>query len=106
VGGSRENYTLYLEARIVPWFGEMRMIETDIDAGLRWGEVTELRPKDFNFRTRRITVARAAEELMRRFHPEGGRFLGVDVKHPFALLDAVDGQCSTQVRSMMSMQAC
>jgi hypothetical protein len=77
VGRFRENYTLYLEARIVPWFGEMRMIETDIDAGLRRGEVTELRPKDFNFRTRRITVARAAEELMRDSTPRAAGSSGL-----------------------------
>ena len=50
------------------------LVETDIETGLRWGELTELRPKDFNFVTRRITVKRVAEELMKRFHPEGGRF--------------------------------
>ena len=51
------------------------LVETDIETGLRWGELTELRPKDFSFETRRITVTRVVVELPARFHPTGGRFL-------------------------------
>jgi integrase len=54
------------------------LVETDIETGLRWGELTELRPKDFSFDTRRITVSRAVVELPTRFHPTGGRFLVKD----------------------------
>ncbi len=51
------------------------LIEVDIESGLRWGELTELRPKDIDFTTRLLTVRRVAVELVPRFHPEGGRFL-------------------------------
>jgi len=51
------------------------LVETDIETGLRWGELTELRPKDFNMSTRVVTVCRVAVELVRKFHPDGGRFL-------------------------------
>ena len=54
------------------------LVETDIESGLRWGELTELRPKDLNFGTGVLTVSRVVVELPPRFHPEGGRFLVKD----------------------------
>ena len=51
------------------------LVETDIESGVRWGELTELRPKDFDFATRKVTVSRVVVELPRKFHPTGGRFL-------------------------------
>ncbi|HEX6527667.1 MAG TPA: site-specific integrase [Streptosporangiaceae bacterium] len=54
------------------------LVETDIESGLRWGELTELRPKDFNFGTHRVMVSRTAVELGAKFHPTGGRFLVKD----------------------------
>jgi integrase len=51
------------------------LVETDIESGLRWGELTELRPKDFNFGTGIIDVTRVVIELTRKYHPEGERFL-------------------------------
>jgi integrase len=54
------------------------LVETDIESGMRWGELTELRPSDFDFATGVVTVSRVAVELPRRFHPEGGRFLVKD----------------------------
>lgn len=50
------------------------LVELDIESGLRWGELTELRPKDFNFATGIITVTRVAVELTKEYHPEGKRF--------------------------------
>ena len=56
--------------------GEMQMlVELDIESGLRWGELTELRPYDVEFATGTLTVSRVAVELVPRFHPTGGRFL-------------------------------
>lgn len=54
------------------------LVEVDVETGLRWGELTELRPKDFCFETRRVTVSRVVVELTARFHPTGGRFLVKD----------------------------
>ena len=54
------------------------LAETDIESGLRWGELTELRVKDLNFGTRILAVSWVVIELPRRFHPGGGRFV---VKH-------------------------
>jgi integrase len=56
--------------------GTMKLLaETDIESGLRWGELTELRPRDLDFRTRVLTVSRVVVELSPQFHPDGGRFL-------------------------------
>ena len=35
------------------------LVETDIESGLRWGELTELRPRDLDLPTRILTVSRA-----------------------------------------------
>jgi integrase len=51
------------------------LIEADIESGLRWGELTELRVKDLNFQTHILTVSRAVVDLNRKFHPHGERFL-------------------------------
>lgn len=50
------------------------LVETDIESGLRWGELTELRIKDLDFRTGILTVSRAVIEVNPKFHPEGKRF--------------------------------
>lgn len=55
---------------------EMRLlVETDIESGLRWGELTELRAKDVNGRTRMLTVSRVVIELTRDFQVDGQRFV-------------------------------
>lgn len=51
------------------------LIETDIETGLRWGELTELHVKDLDFMTRLLTVNRAVVQVDPKFHPAGGRFL-------------------------------
>jgi len=51
------------------------LIETDIESGLRWGELAELRVEDLDSRTRILTVSRAVVEVNPRFHPKGGRFI-------------------------------
>ncbi|WP_100445319.1 tyrosine-type recombinase/integrase [Glycomyces xiaoerkulensis] len=50
------------------------LVEVAIETGMRWGELTELRPKDINRSTRRLTVARAVVQVNKKFHPTGGRF--------------------------------
>lgn len=54
------------------------LVELDIDTGLRWGELTELRPGDLDVDSRHITVSRVVVELTPRFSPTGGRFLVKD----------------------------
>ena len=51
------------------------MVETDIETGLRWGELTELRVKDFHQATGLFTISRAVVEVDAKFHPEGKNFL-------------------------------
>ena len=51
------------------------LVETAIESGMRWGELTELRLKDFNLTTRIVTVSRTVVEVNPTYHPEGGRFL-------------------------------
>ena len=50
------------------------LIETEIETGLRWGELTELRPRDFDAATRVFTVARAVVQVHPKFHPYGECF--------------------------------
>jgi integrase len=51
------------------------LVETAIESGLRWGELSELRVRDLDFPTGILTVSRAVIEVSPKFHPEGGRFL-------------------------------
>jgi integrase len=51
------------------------VVEVDIDSGMRWGELTELRVKDFDFSNHLVTVSRAVVEVNAKFHPTGDRFL-------------------------------
>ena len=50
------------------------LVETDIETGLRWGELTELRPRGIDLSTGTLTVCRAAVQLNPKIHPEGTRF--------------------------------
>jgi len=54
------------------------LVETAIETGLRWGELTELRVRDIKLRSRLLTVSRVVVELNPKFHPEGKRFLVKD----------------------------
>ena len=54
------------------------MVETDVETGLRWGELIELRAGDLDLDTGVITVSRVAGELAAKFNPSGERFF---VKH-------------------------
>jgi integrase len=51
------------------------VVETDIETGMRWGELAELRPRDIDFGSRIVTVSRTVVELNPKYHPTGGRFL-------------------------------
>ncbi len=51
------------------------LIETDIESGLRWGELTEFRVKDLDSATRILTVSRTVVQVDPKFHPAGQRFL-------------------------------
>ena len=54
------------------------LVETDIESGLRWGELTELRPADLDVAGRMLTVSRTVIQISPQFHPERGRFLVKD----------------------------
>lgn len=51
------------------------LVEVDIESGLRWGELTELRARDIDLEAQILTVSRAVAYVARRFHPDGGRFI-------------------------------
>lgn len=51
------------------------IVEVDIDSGMRWGELAELRVKDFDFAAHLVTVSRAVVEINPKHHPTHGRFL-------------------------------
>jgi integrase len=50
------------------------LVETAIETGLRWGELTELRVKDIDFASGVVTVSRAVVSVARKHHPDGRRF--------------------------------
>jgi integrase len=50
------------------------LVETSIESGLRWGELTELRPRDLDFDTRILIVSRAVVQLVIKDSPDGKRF--------------------------------
>jgi integrase len=54
------------------------LVETAIESGMRWGELTEIRAGDLDFETRILIVSRAVVGLTQEDHPEGGRFLVKD----------------------------
>ncbi len=51
------------------------LAETDIETGLRWGELTELRVRDLDRITRVLTISRTVVQVDPKFHPRGERFL-------------------------------
>jgi site-specific recombinase XerD len=55
------------------------LVELDVESGLRWGELTELRVHDFSSATRMLTVARAVVEINARFRDsDAPRFIVKD----------------------------
>jgi integrase len=51
------------------------LVETDIETGLRWGELTELRKRDIDWTSGVLTVSRVVLELARTFTDDGQRFI-------------------------------
>jgi len=51
------------------------LVETAIETGMRWGELTELRVSDFDFDRCAFTVSRTVVHVSPQFHPDGKRFL-------------------------------
>jgi len=51
------------------------LVETAIESGLRWGELTELRPSDLQTRSGMLTVSRAVTETAATFSTDGVRFV-------------------------------
>jgi integrase len=50
------------------------LVETAIETGPRWGELTELRAGDIDVAAGLLTVARAVIAVSRKHHPAGRRF--------------------------------
>jgi integrase len=59
----------------IPFASLQLLVETDIETGLRWGELTELRVSDIDLISRVLTVSRTVVQVDSKFHPTGGRFL-------------------------------
>lgn len=51
------------------------LVETDIESGVRWGELTELRVRDLNQVTGVVTVSRVVEQLSRTPESAATRFI-------------------------------
>lgn len=54
------------------------LVETDIESGLRWGELTELRVRDIDFETGTLTVSRVVVHLRAKSLAGGPRFVVKD----------------------------
>lgn len=54
------------------------LIDLAVESGLRWGELVELRPADYERATRIITVRRVVSEIVAKRDPLGRRFLVKD----------------------------
>jgi site-specific recombinase XerD len=50
------------------------VVEVAISTGLRWGELSELRPKDFDFARNLLTVSRSVVSIPKKHSPTGERF--------------------------------
>lgn len=59
----------FLPARYLP------MVLTEIETGLRWGELIALRPQDIDFLRRIIAVERVVVEVSRKISPTGERMV-------------------------------
>ncbi|WP_084010560.1 site-specific integrase [Pseudofrankia sp. DC12] len=55
------------------------LVELDIESGMRWGEITEMRPRDLDFANSIVTVSRAVVEVT----PEDRRNQAVMATHDF-----------------------
>jgi site-specific recombinase XerD len=51
------------------------LVETDVETGLRWGELVELRVRDLDLDHGLLAVSRTVIEIPAKFHPSGERFL-------------------------------
>lgn len=51
------------------------LVETDVETGLRWGEITELRVSDLDRETRILTVSRAVTQTTLKNAVDGNRFV-------------------------------
>lgn len=60
--------------RALPTVDDQLLVEMAVESGLRWGELTELRPNDIAFGTRVLTVSRKVIEVDPKFGPDGKRF--------------------------------
>jgi integrase len=68
-----EQFTLMHAALPTP---EVRLlVETDIETGLRWGELVELRVHDLDLAHGQLVISRVVIEIAAKFHPDGRRFL-------------------------------
>ncbi len=54
------------------------LVETDIESGLRWGELTELRVKDLDVASGVLTISRAVVQLTAKERPGDARFIVKD----------------------------
>ncbi len=60
--------------RALPSADMQLLVETAVESGLRWGELTELRVGDLSPMTRILTVSRKVIEVNPKFEPSGKRF--------------------------------
>ncbi|MGH8890466.1 MAG: tyrosine-type recombinase/integrase [Acidothermaceae bacterium] len=56
----------------------LQMVLTEIETGLRWGELIALRPQDIDFLRRVISVDRVVVEVSRKISPTGERMVFKD----------------------------
>jgi integrase len=62
---------------LLSWFPHrhISLVLTEIETGLRWGELVALRPRHIDFLQRRITVEETIVEVSKRHSPTGERMI-------------------------------
>jgi integrase len=80
------------------------LVETGIETGLRWGELTELRPADYDRRTRIITISRAVVELKAPDRPSGSRFVVKTPKDNDCRDVGVSEQLGTKLEALIDLR--
>jgi site-specific recombinase XerD len=71
-----DQYDIFYDA--LPNGMSQLLVETAVETGGRWGELTEFRVKDWDSSKRTFTISRAVVQVRPEFHPEGKRFFVKD----------------------------
>jgi len=81
------------------------LVMTDIETGLRWGELIALRPRHVNFLHRTISIEQTIVEVSRKYSPTGQRMIVKDYpkNNEFRTLRVSDGLLQVVARRIETL---